>query len=100
VPGTVIADLELKSVVEVSLEMLGQARKAKRELRQGCEQAGVGRAGLVLVGGELGEFVGLGAVIGDQLGEPVLDGLPVFAGGTGVVRALVADSGLGFEFGD
>jgi hypothetical protein len=55
---------------------------------------------MVLVLGELGEFGNLGAVIGDQLGEPVLDGLPVFAGGTGVVPALVADSGLGFEFGD
>jgi hypothetical protein len=55
---------------------------------------------MVLVLGELGEFGSLGAVIGDQLGEPVLDGLPVFAGGTGVVPALVADSGLGFEFGD
>jgi len=96
----VIADLELEGVVQASLEVLGQPGKVKRELRQRCQQAGVGRAGMVLVLGELGEFGNLGAVIGDQLGEPVLDGLPVFAGGTGVVPALVADSGLGFEFGD
>lgn len=50
--------------------------------------------------GEPGEFVGLGAVLGDKLGEPALDGLPVLARGTGVVPAGVADVGLGFEFGD
>jgi hypothetical protein len=55
---------------------------------------------MVLVRGELGEFVGLGAVLGDQFGEPALDGLTVFAGGAGVVPARVADGGLGCEFGD
>jgi hypothetical protein len=51
------------------------------------------------VGGELDEFAGLGAVLGDQLGEPALDGLPVLAGGVRVVPAGVG-TGLGFEFGD
>jgi hypothetical protein len=34
-------------------------------------------------------------VLGDQLGEPALDGLPVLAGGLGVVPASVAADGLG-----
>jgi hypothetical protein len=99
IPGAVIADLELKGVVQAPLEVPGQPGKAKRELRQGCEQAGVGRAGLVLLLGELGEFVGLGAVLGDQLAEPMLDGLPVLAGSVGIFASVSAD-GLSFEFGD
>jgi hypothetical protein len=38
-------------------------------------------------------------VLGDQLGEPALDGLPVLTGGVRVVPAGVG-TGLGFEFGD
>lgn len=91
-PGAVIADLELEGVVQGPLKVLGQAGKAKRQLRQRCQKAGVGRAGLVLVRGEPGALVGHGAVLGDQLGEPALDGLPVFAGGAGIY-AGVADGG-------
>jgi hypothetical protein len=43
-----------------------------------------------LVRGEPGEFVGHGAMLGDQLGEPALDGLPVLAGGTVAAGRLVA----------
>jgi hypothetical protein len=100
VPGAVIADLELEGVVQAPLEVLGQPAQPERELRQNGEQAGIGRAGVGLVSGELGKFAGLGAVLGDQLSEPVLDGLPVLAGGVGVVPAGVAAAGLGFEFGD
>jgi len=81
-PGAVIPDLELEGVIQAPLEVLGQPGNSKRELRQRCEQAGIGRAGLVLVLGEPGEFVGLGAMLGDQIDEPALDGLPVRVTGT------------------
>jgi hypothetical protein len=100
VPRPVIADLELKGVVQAPLEVLRQPGKPERQLRQGREQVWVGRAGLVLLLGDLGELGGLGAVLGDQFGEPALDGRPVFAGGIGIVPATVVGGRLGFEFGD
>jgi hypothetical protein len=100
VPGAAIADLELEGVVQAPLEVLGQPGKAERERRQRCQQAWADQAGLVLVLGVLGEFVGLGAVLGDQLGEQALDGLPVLARGAAVVPARVPAGGLGFEFGN
>ncbi|HYB46913.1 MAG TPA: hypothetical protein VED20_06065 [Streptosporangiaceae bacterium] len=96
VPGPVVADLELGGFIETALKRFGDVGEAQRELGQRLEQSRVpAEGGFGRVFGQPGEFGGLGAVLADQFGEPVMDGLAVLAAGVGV-----AGDGLGFQLGD
>jgi hypothetical protein len=89
VAGPGVADLQLEGVVEAALERFGQGPERERELWHSRQQVGV-VVGVSWRGGlELGEFFGVGPVLGGQLSEAPLDALPVLLVGLGLAGVVL-----------